>query len=65
MASRMIFPTLGCGIGTCGQVASNFYGLPGGVATNVAHVDNYDANYFITEQSLIDTSYTASLPSNI
>lgn len=29
-------------------VAANFYGLPGGVATNVAHVDNYDADYFVT-----------------
>jgi hypothetical protein len=27
-------------------VAGNFYGISGGVATNVAHVDNYDANYF-------------------
>ena len=27
-------------------VASYFYGLPGGVATNVAHVDNYNADYF-------------------
>ena len=28
------------------SVAANFYGQSGGVATNVAHVDNYDANYF-------------------
>jgi Subtilase family len=27
-------------------VANNFYGIPAGVATNVAHVDNYDANFF-------------------
>lgn len=27
-------------------VAQNFYGISGGVATNVAHVDNYDADYF-------------------
>ncbi len=27
-------------------VGNNFYGLPNGVATNVAHVDNYDADYF-------------------
>lgn len=39
-------------------VAGNFYGLPGGVATNVAHVDNYDADYFYN--SIIDTP----LPSN-
>jgi len=27
-------------------VGAYFYGIPGGVATNVAHVDNYDAEYF-------------------
>ncbi|HEX9046884.1 MAG TPA: hypothetical protein VF988_07640, partial [Verrucomicrobiae bacterium] len=27
-------------------VAGFFYGVAGGVATNVAHVDNYDASYF-------------------
>jgi hypothetical protein len=27
-------------------VAVNYYGIPGGVATNIAHVDNYEANYF-------------------
>ena len=35
------------------QVGENFYGFPsgadpnGGAATNVSHVDNYDANYFL------------------
>lgn len=33
--------------GHANGVASFFYGLPGGVATNIGHVDNYDANYFI------------------
>src|ERR1019366_523339 len=28
-------------------VGGFFYGLPGGVATNVAHVDNFDADYFV------------------
>ena len=28
-------------------VGQIFYGLPGGIATNVAHVDNYDADYFV------------------
>lgn len=32
--------------GHADNVGRNFYGLPDGVATNVAHVDNYDANYF-------------------
>jgi Subtilase family len=30
-------------------VAQNFYGLAYGVATNVAHVDNLEANYFINQ----------------
>jgi hypothetical protein len=29
------------------SVGGFFYGLSGGVATNVVHVDNYDADYFI------------------
>jgi hypothetical protein len=28
-------------------VAGNFYGISGGVATNIAHVDNYEAEYFV------------------
>src|ERR1019366_10030939 len=28
-------------------VGGFFYGLPGGVATNVARVDNFDADYFV------------------
>lgn len=31
------------------SVAGNFYGIPGGVATNAAHVDNYDADYFYND----------------
>jgi hypothetical protein len=27
-------------------VGNDFYGLPNGVATNVAHIDNYEAGYF-------------------
>jgi len=33
--------------GHADAVARNFYGIPSGVATNVAHVDNFEANYFI------------------
>ena len=29
------------------QVGGNFYGIPNGVATNVAQVDNWDADYFV------------------
>jgi hypothetical protein len=48
-------------------VAENFYGVPGGVATNVAHVDNYDANYFIQISEIANrfsTNFTASLHSD-
>jgi hypothetical protein len=45
--STNVFPnTLGTESGHADTVASYFYGLPGGVATNVAHVDNYNADYF-------------------
>jgi Subtilase family len=30
-------------------VANAFYGMPYGVATNVAHVDNYEADYFFND----------------
>jgi hypothetical protein len=41
--------TAGNESGHADGVAANFYGLTGnGVATNVAHVDNYDADFFIT-----------------
>jgi hypothetical protein len=50
------------------DVASNFYGLPFGVATNLAHVDNYDANYFVQVSYSVPfpgvTNYTVSLPPN-
>jgi hypothetical protein len=37
---------LGAESGHANAVAGNFYGVPLGVATNVAHVDNYYADYF-------------------
>ncbi len=51
------------------SVAANFYGRSGGVATNVAHVDNYDADYFYdfvvtttspenTNDSVVNQSFT-------
>jgi len=62
------FPnTLGSESTHADEVASNFYGMPAGVATNIAHVDNYDANYFIQVFEQIigsSTNYTASLPSS-
>jgi hypothetical protein len=40
------------------SVAQIFYGIPNGVATNVARVDNYDANYFY--DSIISTGSPAN-----
>ncbi|HVU26500.1 MAG TPA: S8 family serine peptidase [Verrucomicrobiae bacterium] len=40
------------------NVADNFYGIPSGVATNIAHVDNYEADYFV---NLITSSSPASI----
>jgi hypothetical protein len=54
------FPnSLGTESGHADTVASNFYGFPGGVATNVVHVDNYEANYFY------NNVIAAGLPPNI
>lgn len=48
-------------------VGQCFYGPSTGVATNVAHVDNYNANYFVQERLSVigsTTNYTISLPAN-
>ena len=39
--------SLGADSGHADGVANFFYGMAYGVATNVAHVDNYEANYFL------------------
>jgi len=45
--SANVFPNaLGFYSDHANSVGGNFYGLGSGVATNVAHVDNYDADYF-------------------
>jgi hypothetical protein len=42
------FPnSLGLESGHADGVANQFYGIPNGVATNVAHVNNYEANDFV------------------
>jgi len=62
------FPNaVGAESGHADGVAEYFYGIPLGVATNVAHVDNYDANYFVRVSARIigsSTNYTASLPAS-
>ena len=46
-ATATNFPnSAGVESGHADEVAKNFYGIPIGVATNVNHVDNYDADYF-------------------
>ena len=41
------FPNaVGSESGHADSVGGSFYGMAGGVATNAAHVDNYDADYF-------------------
>ena len=45
--SAAAFPnSLGSESGHADGVGGNFYGLVAGVATNVAHIDNYEADYF-------------------
>jgi hypothetical protein len=54
------FPnTLGSESSHADEVAGNFYGISGGVATNVAHVDNYEADYFYN--SIIAATLPASI----
>jgi hypothetical protein len=48
------------------SVAYYFYGIDGQEATNVAHVDSYDANYFVQVSEVpveLTTNYTTTLPS--
>ena len=40
--------TLGTNSWHAQNVGTNFYRIPGGVATNVVHVDNFEADYFYT-----------------
>lgn len=54
LGSATNFPnSVGAYSGHASQVATYFFGRSTGVATNVSHVDNYDADYFIN--TFIDT----------
>ena len=45
--SATTFPnSLGAESSHADAVGTNFYGIPNGLATNVAHVDNFEATYF-------------------
>lgn len=47
--SANVYPnSLGTNSWHAKNVGNDFYGIPGGVATNVAHVDNFEADYFIS-----------------
>ena len=49
------------------QVAGNFYGPAFGLSTNVAHVDNYFADFFVQVSEFttpLFTNYTVSLPAS-
>lgn len=49
--------------GHADSVAWNFYAIYTGVATNIAHVDNYDAQYFAQVSEPLPGEFVASLPS--
>ncbi len=51
--------SVGTESGHANGVAGYFYGLANGVATNVVHVDNYDADYFFN--NLISATLPASI----
>ncbi len=58
--SSSVFPnSVGTESGHADEVGGYFYGLPGGVATNVIHVDNYDADHFFND--LISATFPASI----
>ena len=48
VSSSSVYPnSLGQDSAHADNVANNFFGMPGGVATNVLHMNNYEANGFI------------------
>jgi hypothetical protein len=60
LGSSSTFPnSVGIDSGHADSVAGIYYGIPGGVATNVVHVDNFEADYFYN--SII----SATSPTNI
>ena len=68
VSSANTYPnSLGGPSGHAGNVAGVYYGLPGGVATNVAHVNNYEADTFVNHyvslgnaiaERIVNQSYT-------
>jgi hypothetical protein len=63
-ASTNIFPNnLGVDSGHADQVGGEFYGLPDGVSTNVAHIDNYEADDFYVNRVPNETPVSARVVS--
>ncbi len=62
LGSATTYPNIvGSESGHAGEVARQFYSPVYGVATNVAHVDNYEANYFINDIINSNVAITASI----
>jgi hypothetical protein len=58
--SATVYPnTLGTNSWHAEDVGNNFYGMPNGVATNIADVDNYEADFFYT--SIIAVTFPANI----
>jgi len=59
--SASSFPnSVGSESGHADVVGQSFYGFGQGVATNVAHVDNYDATYFVSGDSFLGSYLPSS-----
>jgi hypothetical protein len=62
--SATVYPnTLGTNSWHAEDVGNNFYGIPNGVATNIAVVDNYEADYFYT--SIIAVTFPAQIKDRV
>ena len=62
VGSTNVYPnSVGTESGHAGEVARQFYSPVYGVATNVAHVDNYEANYFINDIISSNVAIPASI----
>ena len=55
--------SVGSESGHADVVGQQFYGIPSGVATAVAHVDNFEADHFFN--SIINTGSTGSLTASV
>ena len=61
-ATSSVYPnTLGLGSAHATSVAGNFYGKNVGVATNVSHVDNYEAGNFFNTRIDPNTAISAAI----